>query len=99
MADRRRYEVMFIIDPRLDDTTIQQAVDRYIGIVTTRGGEATKVDHWGRRKFAYEINHLNEGYYVVADLLAEPSAITELDRVLRLADELIRHKVVRPGKT
>ena len=99
MADRRRYEVMFIIDPRLDDTTIQQAVDRYIGIVTSRGGEATKVDQWGRRKFAYEINHLNEGYYVVADLLAEPSAITELDRVLRLADELIRHKVVRPGKT
>ena len=99
MADRRRYEVMFIIDPRLDDTTIQQAVDRYIGIVTSRGGEATKVDHWGRRKFAYEINHLNEGYYVVADLLAEPPAITELDRVLRLADELIRHKVVRPGKT
>ena len=72
MADRRHYEVMFIIDPRLDDAAIQQAVDRYVGIVTSRGGEATKVDHWGRRKFSYEINHLNEGYYVVADLQAEP---------------------------
>jgi small subunit ribosomal protein S6 len=98
MADRRHYEVMFIIDPKLDDAAIQQAVDRYVGIVTSRGGEATKVDHWGRRKFAYEIDHLNEGYYVVADLQAEPAAITELDRVLRLADELVRHKVVRPGK-
>ena len=98
MADRRRYEVMFIIDPRLDDTAIQQAVDRYVGIVTSRGGGATKVDHWGRRKFAYEINHLNEGYYVVADFQAEPAAMTELDRVLGLADELVRHKIVRPGK-
>jgi len=98
MADRRHYEVMFIIDPRLDDASIQQAVDRYIAIVTDRGGEATKVDQWGRRKFTYEINHLNEGYYVVADLQAEPAAMTELDRVLRLADELIRHKIVRPGK-
>jgi small subunit ribosomal protein S6 len=98
MADRRHYEVMFIIDPRLDDTQIQQAVDRYIGIVTERGGEATKVDHWGRRKFSYEIDHRNEGYYVVADLEAEPAAMTELDRVLRLADELVRHKITRPGK-
>src|SRR5438874_6323622 len=98
MAVRRAYEVMCIIDPRLDDAAIQQAVDRYVGVVTSRGGEATKVDHWGRRKFAYDIDHLNEGYYVVADLQAEPSAIAELDRFLHLADELARHKVVRPGK-
>ncbi|MGZ4104860.1 MAG: 30S ribosomal protein S6 [Actinomycetota bacterium] len=98
MADRRHYEVMLIIDARLDDAAIQQAVDRFVGIITSRGGEATKVDHWGRRKFAYEIDHLNEGYYVVADLQAEPVAMTELDRVLRLADELVRHKIVRPGK-
>jgi small subunit ribosomal protein S6 len=98
MADRRQYEVMLIIDPRLDDASIQQAVDRYVGVVTQRGAEATKVDHWGRRKFSYEINHLNEGYYVVADIQAEPAAMTELDRVLGLADELIRHKIVRPGK-
>jgi small subunit ribosomal protein S6 len=98
MADRRQYEVLLIIDPRLDDASIQQAVDRYVGVVSQRGGEATKVDHWGRRKFSYEINHLNEGYYVVADIEAEPAAMTELDRVLGLADELIRHKIVRPGK-
>lgn len=98
MADRRRYEVMMVVDPRLEDAAIQQLVDRSVGIVTERGGEAVKVDHWGRRKLAYEIDHLNEGYYVVADLQAEPDAMTELDRVLRLADELVRHKIVRPGK-
>jgi small subunit ribosomal protein S6 len=98
MADRRHYEVMLIIDPRLEDAAIQQAVDRYVGIVTDRGGEATKVDHWGRRRLAYEIDHRGEGYYVVADLQAEPATMTELDRVLRLADELVRHKIVRPGK-
>lgn len=98
MADRRLYEVMFIVDPRLEDAAIQAAIDRYIGIVTERGGEATKVDHWGRRKLSYDIKHLHEGYYVVAALQAEPSAMAELDRVLRLADELVRHKIVRPGK-
>jgi small subunit ribosomal protein S6 len=89
---------MMIVDPRLEDAAVQQAVDRYVGIVTERGGEAVKVDHWGRRKLAFEINHLHEGYYVVADLQAEPDTMTELDRVLRLADELVRHKIVRPGK-
>jgi small subunit ribosomal protein S6 len=98
MADRRHYEVMLIVDPRLEDPSIQQAVDRYLGVVRERGGEVSQVDHWGRRKFAYELNHLHEGYYVVAGLDAEPSAIDELDRVLRLADELVRHKIVRPGK-
>jgi len=98
LADRRRYEVMLILDPRLEDAAIQQAVDRSMKVVTDRGGEITKVDLWGRRKLAFEMNHLHEGYYVLADLQAEPSAMTELDRVLGLADETMRHKIVRPGK-
>jgi small subunit ribosomal protein S6 len=98
MADRRRYEVMFIVDPRMEDPSIQQAVDRYLGVVRDRGGEVAKVDHWGRRKLAYEMNHLSEGYYVVAEMDTEAAVVDELDRVLRLADELVRHKIVRPGK-
>lgn len=98
MADRRRYEVMLIVDPRLEDSAIQQAVERFLGVVQERGGEVATVDHWGRRKLAYEMDHLNDGYYVVAHMDAEPSAMDELDRVLRLADELVRHKIVRPGK-
>lgn len=98
MADRRHYEVMLIVDPRLEDAAIQQAIDRYTNVVTSRDGELTKIDTWGRRKLSYEINHLTEGFYVVATFQAEPSAMDELDRVLRLADELVRHKIVRPGK-
>src|SRR5687767_765793 len=98
MADRRHYEVMFIVDPRLEDQAIQQAIDRYTGVVTGRGGELTKVDLWGRRKLAYDIRHLHEGYYALATFQAEPSAMDELDRVLHLADELMRHKITRPGK-
>lgn len=98
MADRRRYELMLIVDPRLEETSIQAAVDRYLGVVKERGGEVAKVDHWGRRKFAYEMMRLTEGYYVVADLDTDPDTVTELDRQLRLADELVRHKIVRPGK-
>jgi small subunit ribosomal protein S6 len=98
MADRRRYELMLIVDPRLEDQAIQATVDRYLGVVTGRGGEVVKVDTWGRRKFAFEMKHLNEGFYVVADLDTDPDTVAELDRQLRLADELIRHKIVRPGK-
>lgn len=98
MAERRPYELMLIVDPRLDDQVIQQAVDRFVGVAVERGAEATKVDHWGRRKLSFEINHLTEGYYVVAALQAEPAAMTELDRVLGLADEVMRHKITRPGK-
>jgi small subunit ribosomal protein S6 len=98
LADRRHYEVMLILDPRLEDAALQQAVDRYMAVVTERGGEVTKVDQWGRRKLTFEMNHLHEGYYVVADLQAEPVAMAELDRVLGLADEAMRHKIVRPGK-
>lgn len=98
MADRRRYEVMLILDPRLEDAALGQAVEKYMAVVTERGGEVTKLDTWGRRKLTFEMNHLHEGYYVVADLQAEPVAMAELDRVLGLADETFRHKITRPGK-
>ncbi len=98
MADRRQYEVMLILDPRVEDASIQQAIERYLDVVRQRGGEVTKLDHWGRRKLSFEMQHLKEGYYAVAAVLAEPAAMNELDRVLRLQDELFRHKIVRPGK-
>ena len=56
-----------------------------------------RVDHWGKRQFAYEIQHMNEGYYTVVDLQISSEGLLELERQLRLADEIVRHKVVRPG--
>jgi len=98
MAERRRYEVLFILDPRVEDAKITQALDRYLDVVKQRGADVPKLDHWGRRKLAYEMHHLNEGYYALAQVDAEPAAMDELDRVLRLQDELVRHKITRPGK-
>jgi small subunit ribosomal protein S6 len=92
----RHYEVMLIFDPSLEDKDVKAAVDRYLTTVTSRGGKVANIDHWGKRRFAYEIRHLNEGYYAVVDLEAEPAMVDELSRVLGLADEVIRHKVVRP---
>jgi small subunit ribosomal protein S6 len=92
----RRYEVMVILDPSLEDKDAKAAVDRYLTTVSSRGGEVENIDHWGKRRFAYEIRHLNEGYYTVVVVNAEPPVIDELSRVLGLADEVIRHKVVRP---
>lgn len=92
----RRYEVMLILDPSLEDKDAKAAVDRYLTTVSSRGGEVQNIDHWGKRRFAYEIRHLNEGYYTVVVLDAEPAVVAELSRVLGLADEVIRHKVVRP---
>lgn len=92
----RRYEVMVILDPSLEDKDAKAAVDRYLTTVSSRGGEVQNIDHWGKRRFAYEIRHINEGYYTVVVLNAEPAAVDELSRVLGLADEVVRHKVVRP---
>ena len=92
----RRYEVMLILEPSLEDKDVKAAVDRYLTTVTSRGGKVQSIDHWGKRRFAYEIRHINEGYYAVVDVEAEPAAVDELSRVLGLADEVIRHKVVRP---
>lgn len=96
MADRRRYQLVLIVDPRLDEQTINATVDRFVGIITDAGGETVEVDHWGRRKLAYEIKHQEDGYYVLADVLADPATMTELDRVLKLADEVMRHRILRP---
>ena len=70
------------------------AVERIAKVATVNGGEVSNIDRWGRRRFAYELQHLNEGYYVVVRFTAEPAAQSELERVLNLADEVIRFKVI-----
>jgi small subunit ribosomal protein S6 len=91
----RPYEVMLIFDASLEEETIRAAVDRYVEFIRSRGGNPGRVDRWGKRRFAYELRHRWEGYYVVIEAMAEPAVMEELHRTLSLADELIRHKVVR----
>jgi small subunit ribosomal protein S6 len=91
----RPYEVMIIFEPGLEEDAIRAAVDRSTELIRTRGGSVGRVDRWGRRRLAYEIRHQREGYYVLVDATAEPAAMAELDRSLYLADDVLRHKVIR----
>jgi len=91
----RPYEVMIILDVGLEEEAIRSAVDRATELIRSRGGVPGAVDRWGRRRFAYELKHKWEGYYVVLRAEAEPSVMAELDRSLHLADEVLRHKVIR----
>ena len=91
----RPYEVMIILDADLDEETIRAAVERWLQLIESKGAERGHVDFWGKRRLAYEINRKAEGYYVVIQARAEPPAMDELHRVLSLADEVIRHKVLR----
>jgi small subunit ribosomal protein S6 len=90
----RKYEVMLILPADADDAVVQGAVDRISQVLGRANGTLGEVDRWGKRRLAYEIARHTEGYYVVVSFEAEPSAVAELERVLKLADEVIRHKVV-----
>jgi small subunit ribosomal protein S6 len=91
----RPYEVMVILDATLEDEVIRATVDRATQLIAARGGTPGKVERWGKRRFAYEVHHRSEGYYVLLEATAEPAVMAELDRMLGLADEVIRHKVIR----
>jgi small subunit ribosomal protein S6 len=91
----RPYEVMVIFDIGLEESDIRQRVDRVVELVKSRGGNPGRVDHWGRRTFAYDIKHRSEGYYVVIEATAEPAVLAEVDRMLALEDAVLRHKVMR----
>ena len=91
----RPYEVMVILDASLEEAAVQAVVNRSTELVTSRGGVVNRVDKWGKRRLAYEIAHRSEGYYVLLELTAEPEPIDDLERALRLADDVVRHKVVR----
>jgi len=94
----RQYEMMIILDPSLEERTVQPSLDQFLKVVTTSGGSVDKVDVWGRRRLAYEIDHKSEGIYTVVELKAEPETVKELDRQLNLNEAVIRTKIMRPDQ-
>ena len=94
----RRYELMVILDPDLEERTIQPSLDQFLGVVRQGGGSVEKVDIWGRRRLAFEIDKKVEGIYAIIDLQAEPAAVQELDRQLNLNESVLRTKVLRPDQ-
>ncbi|WP_067834980.1 30S ribosomal protein S6 [Nocardia lijiangensis] len=94
----RRYEVMVILDPSLDERIVGPSLDNMLSVVKTEGGKIDKVDIWGRRRLAYEIRKQAEGIYAVVDLTATPATVSELDRQLGLNESVLRTKVLRHDK-
>ena len=92
----RRYELMVILDPDLEERTVAPSLKTYLKIIKESGGRVDKLDIWGRRRMAFEIAKKSEGIYAVVDMHCEPAAIKELDRQLNLNEAVLRTKVVRP---
>lgn len=95
----RNYELMTIHRPELADDDYRTLVRETEEFLRSRGSSVLETDLWGKRRFAYEIKHLNEGYYSVLKFSAEADVVDDLDRVLSLADLVIRHKIFHLDKT
>lgn len=93
----RDYELMTIHRPDLAEDDIETKIGELEAFLTNGEAEIVKRDMWGKRRFAYEIDHLSEGYYSVVSFKAEANAVADVDRMLSLADEVVRHKIVRLG--
>ena len=89
-----KYEAMYVITPELEDEAVKGIIEKYTGIITANGGEIEKVDEWGRRRLAYPINDLNEGYYVLMTFNAAAAIPHELDRLFRINDSVMRSLIV-----
>lgn len=90
----RKYEVMYIIRPEVEQEAVQALVEKFNGVISN-GGEVTKTDIIGKRRLAYEINKIREGQYVLVHFNATAEVVAELDRVMKIADEVIRAMIVR----
>jgi small subunit ribosomal protein S6 len=90
-----QYELMVILDPEIDERTVAPSLDKFLNVIRNDGGSIDKVDVWGRRRLAYEINKKTEGIYAVVSLTANPDATVELDRQLKLSEAVMRTKVLR----
>ena len=91
----RAYELMVIVDTEVDEAGVQSVIGQIKEQIAQRSGETKSVDLWGKRRFAYEIDHKHDGTYVVLHLVGDGSHLDDFERWLRLADEIVRHKLIR----
>ncbi len=90
----RLYEVVYILDPALDESAADAKLEKFHALATSNGGEVSAVDHWGNRQLAYPIAKQSTGYYVVAQFTAAADALPEFERLLKLDDEVMRYLLV-----
>ena len=93
-----QYEVMYVIDPALEDGARVELINRFSDLVKKNGGEVDRVDEWGKRRLAYAIQYKTEGYYVLMTFVSGPAFPRELDRKLRIAEGVMRSLIVCKGE-
>ena len=91
----RQYELMIILDPGLDERTVQPSLETFLNVIRSDGGSVEKLEVWGKRRLAYEIEKNADGIYAVVEVTCEPATIAELDRQLGLNESVLRTKVLR----
>lgn len=94
----RQYEVMYVLRPDLEEEKVKANVARYSDVVTNYGGEITKLQEMGKRRLAYEIQKFREGYYVLMNFKANPDAVAEAERLMKINDDVIRFLFIRDEK-
>ena len=92
----REYELMVILNPEVEERAVEPTLKKFLEVVTKENGTVDKLDIWGRRRLAYEIQKKSEGIYAVVNFTAEPQTAKELDRVLSLNEAVLRTKIIRP---
>lgn len=91
----RAYEVLFIIQPDLEEEATAAVVDKFTTLINDNGGEVTNVNKWGKRRLAYEVEGFREGYYTLVNFNGEPATAQELERVFRITDETMKYLITR----
>ncbi|QHJ96741.1 30S ribosomal protein S6 [Bacillus subtilis] len=91
----RKYEVMYIIRPNIDEESKKAVIERFNNVLTSNGAEITGTKDWGKRRLAYEINDFRDGFYQIVNVQSEAAAVQEFDRLAKISDDIIRHIVVK----
>lgn len=91
----RKYEIMYIIRPNIEDEAKKALVERFNGILSENGAEVTEAKEWGKRRLAYEINDFRDGYYMLIQVNSAAAAVQEFDRLAKISEDIIRHIVIK----
>ena len=91
----RNYETLYVLQPGLEEEQLNSVITKFSDLVANAGGEVVRVDRWGKRRLAYEVKKLREGYYVLMLFNGTASVAKELERVFKITDEVIRQLIVR----
>ncbi|HJV32173.1 MAG TPA: 30S ribosomal protein S6 [Bacillales bacterium] len=91
----KKYEIMYIIRPNIEDEAKKALVERFNGILTDNGAELGDTKDWGKRRLAYEINDFRDGYYQIVKVNASAAAVQEFSRLAKISEDIIRHIVIK----